>query len=133
MGATMRTFSPTYRLAALVLAFSFALGAALPAFCQQGGGAMPAHSHADGHPNVPCEGACHAGEQPAKLLSAAVMPEAERSPTGPMTLPATAAVRVASAGAPLAGKRSNPRVARAGPPPSGRPVRLHVYHAVFLN
>lgn len=132
----VRKPAQTYRRAALALLLSFALGAALPALCQHGAMAAGHSSGMAGFPAAPCAGTCHISSGQAVQGPEALVAVMQRLPSGPEVLPPAplaAAMATSLSGSPAAGARFQSAPVRAGPPPLARPVRLHVYHAVFLN
>lgn len=115
----MKSSSP-YRFTALTLVLSFVLGTALTGACYGSDGEAVAddHSHSQGF----CAAPCHVAKAPAEATPALLL-EAGRLPAGEelRALPVL-----------LSPSR------RAASSPGGirlvwLPVRLHVFHAIFLN
>lgn len=123
---------PTYRLSVLALLLGFALGVVLPVACPQSAAHVSATAmdHSGEHSSVPCTAPCHALEAPAYVAPAPLL-SADRLSEGPDVLPAGQVLQAARA--PLfqrgvAGAARDPASSDSSPP-----VRLHVFHAVFLN
>lgn len=122
----------TYRLSVLALLLGFALGGVLPAVCQQSAAhaSSTAMDHSGEHPTMPCAAPCHAVETPAYVAPAPLL-SADRFSEGPDVLlagPASQAVRAPLFQRRLAGTARDPASSASSPS-----VRLHVFHAVFLN
>lgn len=125
----MQKSSSSYRLAALSLLFSFSLGAALLATCPIS--AEAGSPDAANHSATPCAAPCHAMKASQNEL-ATVPLASDRLSTFPDLFPADRAApdheRLTSP-APLRTPAASRRHAQLASPP----VRLHVFHAVFLN
>lgn len=123
----MAKTSLTYRFARLAVLLGFALGIVLPAVCQQG--TAHASEMAEGHSEVPCAGPCHVLEVPTDVAPAPLL-KTDRLPESPDVAPERQLSRAGHAA--LFQHREIEGIRRSISPGSP-PVRLHVFHAVFLN
>jgi hypothetical protein len=137
----MKQHAAAHRLLSLALVLALALGAAAP-LVRCASAAVPANATHEVPPSEsPCAAPCCALQAPRSSSDAPAAPLADRDLTRPDLLPAPHA-QAGPVPASLAGPAAlllpramaSPSVAnRAHEPPAARPVRLHVFHAAFLN